>query len=197
MSAPVATVNLTITCIGVVEVFFDHGAAVPTAVWFIIALAFVWLTIISAITSFRVGKWLPTAGAFARFLLLGLFTVSVIIYAIKHGAQGLGASGYKPTSSGFVLLVGVLLFNFVGFELPNSAGEEMINPQRDVPFGIARSTVLSVLLYALPVLGILVVLPGQRRDQLQRVRQRHPGRVHRVRRARQRGPARPPSPAAG
>ena len=40
-----------------------------------------------------------------------------------------------------MLLVGVLLFNFVGFELPNSAGEEMTNPQRDVPFGIARSTV--------------------------------------------------------
>ncbi len=152
--------TLTITCIGVIEVFFNHGGAVPTAVWFIIALAFVWLSIIAAITSFSVGKWLPTAGAFARFLLLGLFTVSVIIFAIKHGAQGLGASGYKPTSSGFVLLVGVLLFNFVGFELPNSAGEEMINPQRDVPFGIARSTVVSVLLYALPVLGILVVLPA-------------------------------------
>jgi glutamate:GABA antiporter len=152
--------TLTITCIGVVEVFFNHGANVSTAVWFIIALAFVWLSIVAAITSFSVGKWLPTAGAFARFLLLGLFTVSVIIFAIKHGAQGLGASGYKPTSSGFVLLVGVLLFNFVGFELPNSAGEEMINPQRDVPFGIARSTVVSVALYALPVLGILVVLPA-------------------------------------
>ena len=56
-------------------------------------------------------------------------------------------------------LVGVLLFNFVGFELPNSAGEEMTNPQRDVPFAIVRSTVASVVLYAVPVLGILLVLP--------------------------------------
>ena len=59
-----------------------------------------------------------------------------------------------------MLLVGVLLFNFVGFELPSSAGEEMTNPQRDVPFGIARSAVASVVLYALPVLGILIVLPA-------------------------------------
>jgi amino acid transporter len=58
------------------------------------------------------------------------------------------------------LLIGVLLFNYVGFELPSSAGEEMKNPQRDVPFAIVRSTVGSVLLYALPVLGILIVLPG-------------------------------------
>jgi amino acid transporter len=117
------------------------------------------VSIVAAITSFSVGKWLPTAGAFARFLLLGLFMLTVIIFAAKHGAHGLGAASYSPTAGGFVLLVGVLLFNFVGFELPNSAGEEMTNPQRDVPFAIARSTVGSVILYALPVIGILIVLP--------------------------------------
>ena len=99
------------------------------------------------------------AGAFARFLLLGLFTISCIIYAAKHGVHGLGGS-YKPSYAGFVALVGVLLFNYVGFELPSSAGEEMTNPKRDVPFAIARSAVGSVLLYALPVLGILIVLPS-------------------------------------
>jgi amino acid transporter len=152
--------SLTITCITAVEVFFNHGASVSTAVWFLIALVFVWLSIVAAITSFSVGKWLPTAGAIARFVVLGLFTISVISYALKHGAHGLGASDYKPSESGFVLLVGVLLFNFVGFELPSSAGEEMTNPQRDVPFAIARSTVASVVLYALPVIGILIVLPA-------------------------------------
>ena len=151
--------TLAITCIGAVQVFFNHGNTVPTVVFYVVALAFVWLSIVAAITSFSVGKWLPTAGAFARFLLLGLFTISVIIYAAKHGAHGLGASSYSPSAGGFVLLVGVLLFNFVGFELPNSAGEEMTNPQRDVPFAIARSGVASVVLYALPVIGILIVLP--------------------------------------
>ena len=152
--------TLAISCIGAVEVFFNHGNTVPTAVFYIITLAFVWVSIIAAITSFSVGKWVPTAGAFARFLLLALFIITVIIFAAKHGAHGLGAASYSPTAGGFVLLVGVLLFNFVGFELPNSAGEEMTNPQRDVPFGIARSTVASVVLYALPVIGILIVLPS-------------------------------------
>ena len=151
--------TLTITCISAVEVFFNHGANVSTPVWFLIALAFVWLTVLAAIMSFSKAKWLPTFGAFARFIVLGVFTLSVIIFAFRHGAHGLGASGYKPSESGFVLLVGVLLFNFVGFELPSSAGEEMTNPQRDVPFGIARSAVASVVLYALPVIGILIVLP--------------------------------------
>jgi amino acid transporter len=151
--------TLAISCIGAVEVFFNNGNALPTAVWYIVALVFVWASIVAAITSFSVGKWVPTAGAYARFLLLALFIITVAVYAGKHGVHGLGAGSYSPTAGGFVALVGVLLFNFVGFELPNSAGEEMTNPQRDVPFGIARSTVASVLLYALPVLGILIVLP--------------------------------------
>src|SRR5690242_8208036 len=149
--------TLAISCIGAVEVFFNNGNPLPTVVWYIVALVFILTAIVAAITSFNVGKWLPTAGAYARFLLLGLFTISVIIYATEHGAHGAGS--YSPTAGGFVALVGVLLFNFVGFELPSSAGEEMTNPQRDVPFGIARSTVASVVLYAVPVLGILLVLP--------------------------------------
>src|SRR5581483_5894025 len=44
-------------------------------------------------------------------------------------------------------------------ELPNSAGDEMEDAQRDVPFAIFRSAVLSILLYGLPILGILLVLP--------------------------------------
>src|SRR5579859_1209594 len=149
--------TLAISCIGAIQVFFHNGNPLPTVVWYIVALVFIWTSIVAAITSFQVGKWLPTAGAYARFLLLGLFTISVVIYAAKHGWHGAGS--YSPTAGGFVALVGVLLFNFVGFELPNSAGEEMTNPQRDVPFGIARSTVASVVLYAVPVLGILIVLP--------------------------------------
>jgi amino acid transporter len=70
------------------------------------------------------------------------------LFATKHGAHGLSAGGFKPSESGFVALVGLLLFNYVGFELPSSAGEEMVNPKRDVPFGIARSAVLSFVLYA-------------------------------------------------
>jgi amino acid transporter len=109
--------------------------------------------------SFDKAKWLPTAGVFARFGVLGFFSVSVVIYGFRHGAHGLGASSYSPDYVGFITLAGVLLFNFVGFELPSSAGEEMTNPQRDVPFAIARSAIGSVALYAIPVLGILVVLP--------------------------------------
>ncbi len=151
--------TLSLTAITAIQVFFNHGNTFSTPVFFIVGLTFIWLSVLAAVLSFGVGKWLPTAGAFARFVLLGLFTVSVALYAAKHGAHGLGASGFRPSQTGFVLLIGVLLFNYVGFELPSSAGEEMVNPRRDIPFAIARSSAVSFLLYALPILGILLVLP--------------------------------------
>jgi len=80
--------TLAITCIGAVEVFFNNGNTVPTTVFYAIALAFVWLSIVAAITSFSVGKWLPTAGAFARFLLLGLFMLTVIIFVPSTASTG-------------------------------------------------------------------------------------------------------------
>src|SRR5260370_9159328 len=116
--------TLAISCIGAIEVFFNQGNTVPTAVFYVVALTFVWLSIVAAITSFSVGKWLPTAGAFAPFVLLGLFTLSVILYAAKHGAHGLGASSYSPSAGGFPPLAGPVLVNFGGFVPPNSAGED-------------------------------------------------------------------------
>jgi glutamate:GABA antiporter len=152
--------TLAFSCITAIQVFFHGGNAFSTPWFFVITLVFIWVAVLAAVMSLSYGKWLPTAGAFARFILLGFFTVAVIVYATKHGVHGLSAGNFKPSEAGFVALVAVLLFNYVGFELPNSAGEEMTNPQRDVPFGIARSTVASFLLYAVPVLGILIVLPA-------------------------------------
>ncbi|MBW4043179.1 MAG: APC family permease [Acidobacteria bacterium] len=154
--------TLAISAVAALQTFFNDGNAFSTPAVLVISVIFIWIAVLAAVLSFRIGKWITTVGAFARFALLGLFTVSVVIYATEHGVHGLGASSFAPTAAGFVALVGVLLFNYVGFELPSSAGEEMRDPTRDVPFAIARSAVASFLLYAVPILGILLVIPADR-----------------------------------
>ncbi|MFL5954028.1 MAG: APC family permease [Gaiellaceae bacterium] len=130
-----------------------------TAGDFVFKLAFIWLSIIVAIISLRYGKWIPNVGAFLRVIVLGFFTLTLVIYAIRHGVHGFSASKLSPTRSIFLALVPVLLFNYVGFELQNGAAEEMENPARDVPISVLRSGVAGVLLYAVPIFGILLVLP--------------------------------------
>jgi hypothetical protein len=39
----------------------------------------------------------------------------------------------RPSVNGFLTVIGVLVFLWVGFELSSGASEEMHNPQRDVP----------------------------------------------------------------
>ena len=134
--------------------FFDLGNAK-----YIFGLLFIWISVWAAILSFGVGKWLPTVGAWGRMIVLGFFTFSVVIYAIKHGVHGVGGGDFKPTYPVFIALVPVLFFNYVGFELPNAAGDEMKDPQKDVPFTVIRSAFMAVILYGLPILAILLVLP--------------------------------------
>jgi glutamate:GABA antiporter len=151
--------TLAVSAVTAFTTFFNGGKDLSTPAFYVFTVVFVWVGVLAAILSFDVGKWIPTIGAWSRFVLLGLFTVTVVVYGIQHGLHGFGAGDFSPTYAGFVALVPVLMFNYVGFELPNTAGDEMTNPQKDIPYGIFRSAVLSVLLYALPILGILLVLP--------------------------------------
>src|SRR5206468_1658690 len=98
---------------------------------------------------------------FMRIFVLGFFSITVIIYGIKHGFAGFSVSDMSPTRAVFLGLVPVLLFNYVGFELQNAAAEEMDDPQRDVPISVLRSGITGVLLYVVPILGIILVLPSK------------------------------------
>jgi amino acid transporter len=67
----------------------------------------------------------------------------------------------SPTKAVFLGLVPILLFNYVGFELQNGAAEEMDDPQHDVPISVLRSGIIGVLLYVVPIFGIILVLPAK------------------------------------
>jgi amino acid transporter len=132
-----------------------HG----TAGDYFFKLFFIWFSISVAIVALRYGKWIPNVGAFLRLIVLGFFSITVVVYAIKHGVSGFGAHELSPTKAVFFALVPLLLFNYVGFELQNGAAEEMENAQRDVPLAVLRSGIIGVLAYAIPIFGIVLVLP--------------------------------------
>ncbi|WP_277242882.1 APC family permease [Mycolicibacterium obuense] len=98
-------------------------------------------------------------GTYAKLLLAVFFLGTTLFYGFQNGFNGVGTLTWSPTLIGFLGLVPLLLFSLVGFEVPSQAGDEMENPQRDVPRGIAISGVVGLLAYALPVLALLLVLP--------------------------------------
>src|SRR3954466_1757936 len=148
--------TLTITAVTTFSTFFTP----LNGIWkYLFALGFIWFAVWAAILSFGIGKWIPTIGAFVRIIVLSFFSFSVIVYATSNGGHGVSGGDFSPTWTVFIAAVPVLFFNYVGFELPNAAGEEMKDPQRDVPFTVLRSAFGAVLLYGVPILAILLVLP--------------------------------------
>ncbi|MGH3074364.1 MAG: APC family permease, partial [Gaiellales bacterium] len=124
------------------------------------AVAFVWLTIGFAVAPLRIGKWIPATCAVVQVALLLFFTITVAIYAAEHGVHGVGAGDLAPSWAVFILAAPVLVYNFIGFELPSTAAEEMRDPQRDIPTAIARAGALTAVLYCIPIVAIVLVLPA-------------------------------------
>ena len=127
----------------------------------IFKIVFIWITVIAAILSLAKAKWLPTLGGVLKVIFIAFFLFTTIIYAAQHGVQPLHLSDFSPSLGGFLGLVPLLLFSYLGFEASNSASDEMKNPKKDIPVAIARSGIISALCYLLPVLAMLLVLPTE------------------------------------
>nr|WP_281372938.1 APC family permease [Kineococcus aurantiacus] len=129
---------------------------------FVVKLVFVWVAILLAIVSLKRGKVLINVGAYAKLFVLLSLTVTALVHVAQHGAAGVDWSAAKPTAAGFLAIVPVALFAFVGFEAPSAASEEMHDPQRDTPVAIARGAGITLLAYLAPVLAIILVTPADR-----------------------------------
>jgi glutamate:GABA antiporter len=132
-----------------------------TAAEIVVGLAFVWVTVAVAIVAFRIGKWGPNIGTFVKIAVVVIFTILFIAFLVQHGrpAGASSAADLKPSLNGFLTVVGLLVFLWVGFELANGAAEEMRNPQRDVPKMILRSGIICAIVYGLVIIGIVLVIP--------------------------------------
>ena len=127
----------------------------------VIGLIFVWVNIAIAVVSLRQGKWAANIGAYLKAIAVIFFSILVVGFLVKKGLPVGHApiSGLKPSVTGFLAVIGSIVFLLVGFELESGASEEMVNPQRDVPVGVLRSGVITVVLYIMVVAGILIALP--------------------------------------
>ena len=155
--------SLTVVAIAVFERFYGH---LGTGGAYLFGTLFVGGATLGAVLPLRWGKWLPSSGAIGQMVLLASFTGSVVAYGILHGVHGIALGGFAPSYGAFIAVVPVLLYSFVGIELPSTAAEEMVDPRRDIPVAIGRAGVGQILMYAVPILAVLVVLPAEQVSSL-------------------------------
>jgi len=163
--------SLAVAAIAAIKLFwfgslsyqFGGRPVTDAIVEMVIALAFIWGTTWCAIMSLKFGKWLSVFGSYIKLALLALFVVLALVFIISGKSHGANLNPANLVPSNFSLIVSVILpiiiFQFVGFELQNGAGEEMHNPQRDVPRAIIRSGIVTVVAYGAFLVFILLALP--------------------------------------
>src|SRR3954453_8830281 len=75
------------------NIFTIHAGSVGD---YVFKLLFVWFSIGVLISSLPRGKWIPNAGAIMRIIVMGFFTLTVVVYAFDHGVHGFPVSSLKP-----------------------------------------------------------------------------------------------------
>src|SRR5258708_23898772 len=96
----------------------------------VIGFLFIWAAVTMNILSLRYMKWVPNLGAFVRLALLAFFAVLVGVSGIQHGFHGSIGAFFPTDSTALIGVIGVIVFQWIGFELQTNASEEMENPQR-------------------------------------------------------------------
>ncbi|HEY6551823.1 MAG TPA: APC family permease [Vicinamibacteria bacterium] len=139
---------------------FDEGAG---ATWLNggIAILLTWLTVAVGIIRLEVSKWLPNVGAVVKVaIFLGLGALGLqFLFSGGSPANEFSLRALLPSWSDGLAFLPILLYNTLGFELMSSAGEEMKEPQKDVPRVVLLSGAIICVVYMLGALGILLVVP--------------------------------------
>jgi len=139
-------------------------------VWFhtFIAIVITWLTVGLGVVRLSVSKWIPNVGAAVKTaILVGLGAMGfAALFSGEAPANDFSLARFVPSFGDSLAFLPVLLYNTLGFELMSSAGEEMRDPQKDVPFTVLASGLAISVVYALGSFGILFAIPLDRLSKL-------------------------------
>jgi glutamate:GABA antiporter len=150
--------TLTATAIAALDALWGSSFSGNQGAETVIGFLFIWFAVGMNILSLRYMKWVPNLGAIMRLLLLGFFALLVVISGVQHGFHG-SLHGFFPTDTTILIgVVGVIVFQWIGFELQTNASEEMDNPQKDIPRAVYVSGLISFLAYAIPIAGVVLIL---------------------------------------
>ena len=124
--------TLTAVTIGVINVFFTPKHPLGTAASIVVGLVFTWVTIVLSVINLKYGKWTGNLGTFFKAIIMVLMAVLGLLFLVRHGIpKGIApASSYTPSITGFLAVIGVIVFLWVGFELQGSAAKRWSTRRR-------------------------------------------------------------------
>lgn len=129
----------------------------------IFVLGFLWFTVGISIQGFEAGRWLQNVGVIGTWVPVALLIVGAAVVAGSTGSQtSFAPAGLVPRDDifGTVSLWSGFCFAFAGFEIGAFASQEIRNPERTLPRGIAISGLIVTLIYIVGTAAVLIIVPA-------------------------------------
>jgi amino acid transporter len=123
------------------------------------AVALIWINFVINVITLDTSKWVSNIAAIITVAIMLLIGVTGLVHVMTDGSATQWTSTDMLPSWGSMVLLGVVVYNFLGFELMSSASEEMRDPTKDVPRSIFTSGVLIAVFYLVAIVGMLFLLP--------------------------------------
>jgi amino acid transporter len=130
-------------------------------------LLFVLLVVLN-IRGLGVGKWVNNLGGIGTGIAAAVLVGLGIVMWLRFGTSVTGADFRIPANPRFVLnSFGVICFGLVGLELASVMGDEIREPEKNLPGAVAWGGVLSGVLYILTTLTLLIAVSKDQISVLQ------------------------------
>jgi amino acid transporter len=123
------------------------------------AIALIWINFAINVITLETSKWVTNIAAIITVAIMLIVGVAGLLNVMTDGSATEWTSTDMLPSWSTVVLLGVVVYNFLGFELMSSASEEMRDPQRDVPRSIFTAGLLIGVFYLIATVGMLMLMP--------------------------------------
>jgi len=158
--------NLLISTAVIATYVFGQGESGLASSWpyvLSVTLGTLWLAVALNVVGLAKGRWLQNAGGIGTYFT-GVVLIVVGLWAVVTGvpsANPLPARSFIPdlTDLGSLNLWASVAFAFAGLELSATMGEEVENPERNMPRSIFISAPLIALVYILGTGAVLWLVP--------------------------------------
>jgi amino acid transporter len=126
------------------------------------------LLVVLNIRGLGVGKWVNNLGGIGTGIAAAVLVGLGIVMWLRFGTSVTGADFRIPADPRFVLnSFGVICFGLVGLELASVMGDEIREPEKNLPGAVAWGGVLSGVLYILTTLTLLIAVSKDQISVLQ------------------------------
>ena len=126
----------------------------------VFALAATWTTVGICCLSLETGKWIPNIGACCKILVILCLGIGGLVTAFQSGiANPITVSGLIPKWDEGLRFFPVIIFSLMGFDLISCAGDEIDQPEKNLPVALLTAGIIITVLYLFAVFGVLVAIP--------------------------------------